>query len=251
MRKRQVTVVRKLLGAVVLVAGACAVVAAADFWETKPFMMWSAEEVQKVLTDSPWSRNVNVVLNTVGRGSGGLGEGEGSRGGGGGGGGAREGGGGGGGGRGGSFPTAAPQLKLTLSWRSARPMKEALVRDQIGLGGTIPAETRDLLSREESLYVFTIMGLPTRYAQAISSMKAESFLRRNNKPPIALMDIGVQQAPASEKSPAFLVVVFGFPRTDAITVEDKDVEFVTKLGQVDIKKKFNLKDMVFHGRLEL
>ena len=72
MRKRQVTVVRKLFGAVVLVAGACAVVAAADFWETKPFMMWSAEEVQKVLTDSPWSRNVNVVLNTVGR-AGGLG----------------------------------------------------------------------------------------------------------------------------------------------------------------------------------
>jgi hypothetical protein len=95
------------------------------------------------------------------------------------------------------------------------------------------------------------MGLPTRYAPSLGSMKAETFLKRNNKPPIALMDMGVQQAPASEKAPGFLVVVFGFPRTDAIKLEDKDVEFVTKLGQVDIKKKFNLKDMVFHGQLEL
>jgi hypothetical protein len=242
---------------VVLVTWACAGVAAADFWETKPFMMWSAEEVQKVLTDSPWSRNVNVVLNTVGR-SGGLGEGEGGGGGGrgGGGGGAAEAGGGGGsrgggGGRGGSFPTPVPQLKITLSWRSALPIKEALVRDQIGIGGTVPAEIQDLLSRQESLYVFTIMGLPTRYAQAINGMKAQSFLKRSNKPTIALMDIAVQQAPASEKSPAFLVVVFGFAKTDPIKVEDKDVEFVTKLGQVDIKKKFNLRDMVFHGQLEL
>jgi hypothetical protein len=221
-------------------------------------MMWSAEEVQKVLTDSPWSRNVNVVLNTVGR-AGGLAEGEGAGGGGrgGGSGGGGDAGGGGGSGRGGGgsrgvgFPTPVPQLKLTLSWRSALPMKEALVRDQVGAGGIIPAETQDVLSRGESLYVVTIMGLPTRYARSLDSMKAETFLKRNNKPPIALKDMGVQQAAASEKSPAFLVVVFGFPRTDAITLEDKDVEFFTKLGQIDIKKKFNLKDMVFHGQLEL
>ena len=243
MRKRQVAVSRKLCGAVALVVWACAAVAAADFWESKPFMTWSVEELQKVLTDSPWSRNVNIVIQTVGR-AGGLGESEG-----GGGGGSR--GGGGGGGRGGGFPTPAPQIKLTLSWRSALPMKQALVRDQIGAGGAVPAEIQDLLSRTESLYVVTITGLPTRYAQTIGAMKTESFLKRSHKPPIALMDIGVQQAPASEKSPAFLVVVFGFPRTDTITLEDKDVEFVTKLGQIDIKKKFTLKDMVFHGQLEL
>ena len=240
--------VRKLPGAVVLVAWASVVVAAADFWESKPFMTWSVEEVQKVLSDSPWSRNVNIVIQTVGRGAP-LGENEGSRGGGsgGGGGGNREGGGGGGaGGRGGggAFPTAPPQLKLTLSWRSALPMKQALVRDQIGPGGAIPAEGQELLSRTESMYVITIMGLPTRYAQTINGMKAGSFLKRNNKPPIALADIAVQQAPASEKAPAFLMVVF-IPRTDAIKLEDKDVEFVTKLGEIDIKKKFNLKDMSF------
>ena len=48
-----------------------------------------------------------------------------------------------------------------------------------------------------------------------------------------------------------LLLVFAFPKTDPITLEDKQVELFTKLGQIEIKKKFNLKLMVFHGKLEL
>ena len=58
--------VRKLLGPVVLCVLASAVVLAADFWETKPFSMWSTEELQKILTDSPWSRNVSVLATRPG-----------------------------------------------------------------------------------------------------------------------------------------------------------------------------------------
>ena len=42
-----------------------------------------------------------------------------------------------------------------------------------------------------------------------------------------------------------------FPRTEAITLEDKNVEFKLALGPMDVKKKFKLKDMVFNGNLEL
>ena len=38
---------------------------------------------------------------------------------------------------------------------------------------------------------------------------------------------------------------------DVITLDDKDVEFVTKLGGVDVKKKFKLADMVFGDQLAL
>ena len=58
-------------------------------------------------------------------------------------------------------------------------------------------------------------------------------------------EVGAQQTGTG------IVVVFAFPKTDAILLEDKDVELVTKLGQYDVKRKFNLKDMVFHGKLEL
>ena len=62
---------------------------------------------------------------------------------------------------------------------------------------------------------------------------------------------GAQVGALANLAAALLVVVFGFPKTDAITVEDKEVEFVTSLGLTDIKKKFNLADMKFHGQLEL
>src|SRR3984957_17074598 len=225
-----------------------ALLVAADFWETKPFTMWSAEEMQKVLTDSPWSRTVNVVVASP-PGGGGLDEGDagGGRGRGGGGAGVE----GDGGGRGGPGPRGPPQFKVVISWRSALPMKQALVRGQIGAGGAVPAETQQLLERPEPMYVVTIVGVPTRYARTIDSMKAETFLKRKNKPPITVADMGSQPAPVSQLTPRSLVVVFVFPKTDAITVEDKEVEFVPSLGLTDIKKKFNLADMNFLGHLEL
>ncbi len=38
---------------------------------------------------------------------------------------------------------------------------------------------------------------------------------------------------------------------EAIVLEDKDVEFVTKLGDTTSKKTFKLEDMVFNDQLEL
>lgn len=45
--------------------------------------------------------------------------------------------------------------------------------------------------------------------------------------------------------------IYGFPKTHAIELEDKEVEFVTKRGPMEIKKKFKLKDMIFKGELAL
>jgi hypothetical protein len=241
-----------IFGAAFSIGGA-AMLSGASVWETKPFMMWSDKELQQVLTDSPWSRAVQVVMNTVGRGGGGAeSEGAGGARGGddadGGGGGGRGGGAGrgGGGGRGGGFPTPAPQVKLLVSWRSALPMKQALIRTVVGPGGTIVPEDQQVLDRDEPAYLVTLAGLPVRYARSVPAMKAETFLKRgSNKVPIVVSDVGAQQTETG------IVVVFAFPKTDAILVEDKDVEFVTKLGQFDVKKKFNLKDMVFRGKLEL
>ena len=46
-------------------------------------------------------------------------------------------------------------------------------------------------------------------------------------------------------------IVFAFPRSAAFTLDDKEVEFSTKLGDVALKYKFRLKDMVYNGKLEL
>jgi hypothetical protein len=44
---------------------------------------------------------------------------------------------------------------------------------------------------------------------------------------------------------------FHFPRSVPYTLDDKEVEFATKLGDLSLKYKFRLKDMVFNGKLEL
>jgi hypothetical protein len=76
-------------------------------------------------------------------------------------------------------------------------------------------------------------------------LKVDSFLKAGHKAPIVPDEAFVQ--PTGNEA----MLVFAFPKTIPITLEDKDVEFVTKLGALEIKKKFNLKDMVFHGQLEM
>ena len=120
-----------------------------------------------------------------------------------------------------------------------------MVRSQARIDGTIPPESQQLLDRTESFYVVSVMGVPARYSRVVQNLKTETFLKRDKKASIAPEETIAQQAGTD------LVLAFGFPRTDAITLQDKDVEFVTKLGQIEIKKKFSLKDMMFHGQLEL
>jgi hypothetical protein len=235
---------RRLIALVVLWTAAASMVAGAGVWETKPFMTWSDREVREVLTDSPWSRSVQVVMYSLGRSGGGI-ESEGGRGGGGEGGDPEGGSGGGSGRRGGGLPAVPPQLRLLISWRSAKPMKQALVRNVLGLGARVSPDDQQILDRDEDLYVVSMSGLPVRFASAVNAMPVETFLRRDGKPPIPVLEVGDQQ---TERE---VIVLFTFPKDDAIRVDDREVEFVTKVGQFEVKKKFSLKDMVVRGKLEL
>jgi hypothetical protein len=53
---------RRILFIFTLVIIASAALAAAEFWEAKPFLQWSDREVEKVLTDSPWTALVAIPL---------------------------------------------------------------------------------------------------------------------------------------------------------------------------------------------
>jgi len=46
-------------------------------------------------------------------------------------------------------------------------------------------------------------------------------------------------------------MMYSFSKEHAIELDDKEVEFTTKRGPMEIKKKFRLKDMVYHGKLAL
>jgi hypothetical protein len=242
---------------------------AADFWQTKPFTNWDQKEAQKLLTDSPWARRVSISLATNPQ-SGGKGGGRGGRGGGPAGdnadpgitGGApgvtpgiaeTAGGGRGGGGFGaGSSDTGVaqvPSLALLVSFRSALPLRQALAKIKYGAEAGTSPEAKKLVEDKQEYYIVGVAGLPV-YVQPHDEddkkrILIQTLLSARGKDPLTAMD--VQFSMDGRNVDAYFI----FPRTTEFTVNDKEVQFDTKVAGLTIKDRFNLKNMVINGKLEM
>jgi hypothetical protein len=220
-----------------------------DFWVKKEYTQWTEDEVKKVMTNSPWAKDVTVSAppGTLGPGqrrpqnsnidveSGAAGgRGRGGRG-------ARSGDEAEGGGAGDVL------LSLNMSWRSALPLRKAIVKSRLGGSTEVPSEAQQMLAKEQDEYVVVVSGVPARIARQIqdSPRLNSSTLKAGKKAPIAPKAVDFQARTQT------VDVFFIFPKTEPITLEDKEVELDLKLGAMEAKRKFNLKDMVYNGKLEL
>jgi hypothetical protein len=242
--------------------------ASSDFWNKKEPAEWSSEEIDKLVTKSPWAKQVNASSTAMSRGygdSGGGGGGVGDPGIGGGGGGYPGGGGGypgggmGGGGRGmGGGRRGGGQMPIsytaTVRWESAKPVQEALKTPlPEGLTGA---------------YVISVSGVPVLQSgrqhsddgdsdttvskglsdEVLDRIKNLTYLEPKGKSP-AQPSVVQKGAIASSGRPTLL---FGFPREVVpLTADDKEVTFTTKLGGIEVKSKFNLKEMMYRNELAL
>ena len=194
-----------------------------------------------MVTNSPWAKRITVVFprapqtalndrNPVAGGIGGVG-------------------GGGRGGRGfggGDGFGPARQSRLVVQWRSALPMRQAIVRGRIGEGGALDSAGRQLLAQRPTGYFIVVAGLPRPFARLDpAALMAGARLERPGKRPI----LPIEAAAEPEGNGA--VILYLFPRGDAITLADEQVEFVTEIAEASIERTFELEDMVFNGRLEL
>jgi hypothetical protein len=229
-------------GTVAALVLAAAAVTAADFWEEKDFTSWSAQQVEKMLSDSPWAKQVTIVVGSLREEGPGGGFDGGAAGLGGGGGGQRS------ADPGGATFQQLRRIPVSVVWSSALPIRQALTRRRVGLDAPIPPDEQRKLSEAEPFYIVAIIGLPTRIAQSgtIDELRDRTALKPGRKERIKPGDVRV--FPAGERS---VGLEFQFPKSAAIALEDKDVEFVTKMGEVDITKKFKLADMMVRGRLAL
>ena len=232
---------RKLIGALGVWLLACGAVVAADFWEDKEFTSWSDREVREMMTDSPWAKQVNIIM-------GGLRAEESSQftGGGfgvGGGGGAVRGGGGDGFG-------GIRRARVNVVWINALPVRQAMVRGLVGRNGSVPPEGQQFLSEQDPFYTIAVLGLPPAFqalGQMANQVLAETMLKPEDRDPIPPIDIGLMR-----EEDQSIRVMFMFPRDNPITLADREVEFITKLGpDTEIKRKFRLRDMQVDGRLLL
>ena len=204
------------------------------FWNAKEPSDWTASEVQQLLNNSPWAKSASISY--YGGQNGPLGSSSrpaGRRG-------ARV----AGGGAGGTAGNTSSQVKwkAIVRWESALPVREALKNAAnqdfganyiLNLIGDLPGVAIGSGSDDEQRSALQILQDTT----ALEHQGDQINLTR------------VEPAPKTALSEAG--TLFYFSRLLALRLGDKQVTFMTKIGPIDVKCKFTLKDMVYRGNLEL
>ena len=156
-------------------------------------------------------------------------------------------------------------MTLTLRWYSALPIKQAFARARFGDQAETATGATELLAPEHSHYILGLSGLPPRMIQVpperlqhlTERLKSETFLKIKGRDPIQVQMIQVRKEQAqlmdatTGQAGAELLMVFNRKAEHPITVKDKNIEFISRLMDRKISKKFKLKNMVFNGNLEL
>ena len=220
--------VMKRLTLLVLALAAAVLLFAADPWKTKKAgEAWDADDLTKLMAKSPWAKETVVSM--------------------------------GGGGMGGPGGGGPPAMKALVRWESAQPMYDASKRER----------AKESLSH----YIVSVTGLriggmmggrgpagkggerkggdeessPEQRRQTmLDRMKENTMLERKGKDPIHPELVQPVQTSSGT------ILVFLFPRSgQPIALEDKEVTFHQKMGPMEVKAKFALKDMVYGDKLEL
>jgi len=215
-----------------------------DFWNKKDPSEWSSQEIEQLTTKSPWAKEISVTAppeygdrrNSGGGGSGGGGPMSGSP---------RIGGpigipGMGGGGMGGQRrqPQGAPMqsFKGTIRWESAKPMLDAM-----------KSKVPDAFANH---YVISVNGVPpsgnsqrSEDDSDLDRLKGVTFLAARGKRDL-------QPGVVQQQTSSYGSVLFGFSKDMLmLSPDDKEVDFATQFGRVNLKAKFNLKEMLYRGEL--
>ncbi len=194
-----------------------------DFWNKKDPGEWTHEEIEKLTTDSPWAKPVKAEIPLLsnqraqrGRYSSGSQS---------------------------NRPTdeqLSPKFQGVIRWASAQPMIDALHTK-------MPAEFADY-------YVISVSGLPIfsgetdtesgKEADTYEALKEITILQIHGK------DVVHPGLIRPDKSGG-ATLLFGFFKRFVELDNEKQVMFSTRVGPMDAKAKFNLKDMMYRGQLAL
>jgi hypothetical protein len=210
-----------------------------EFWNEKPPAEWSEAEIERLTTKSPWAKEVTASFDIAGmqdrRPAGGGGGGKmGGKGGGGGmrgGGGMGPGGGGGGGGKGGMR-----EIKTVVRWESAGPMREALKKK----------------AADDKHYVISVAGLRMPGQQGGDAAERRQAMAARLRESTTLAVKGKEPCAPESVEAAGQKILLRFSRESLpIQASDKEAVFTVRMGPIEVKAKFALKEMTWKGQLAL
>jgi hypothetical protein len=136
-------------------------------------------------------------------------------------------------------------MKALIRWESAKPIREARKK-------SLPADV-------EKFYVLSLTGLPMfggiegRVPNRDDRPQISSGERLANLQKNTLLQVRRKDPMRPERVEEFEEgMLFLFSRDDRpIREESKEIVFQTKMGPLELKAKFVLKEMVYRGQLEL
>ena len=212
--------------------------AAKEFWNQKDPGQWTPEEIEQLLNQSPWAKTANMSVTSVPEGfSPALGGTDGvnrsagitaSR-------------------RGGVKPKG--DTKGAAGGGSSQAAFHAVVRWESALP-IRTAEKNGSLEGISQFYVLLAIGDfpsgdanedPAAREQRQAMLREFTKLERKGDSPIYLDRI----------QPLAAGLRFYFSRLEPITAANKEITFSTKMGPLEMKARFPLKDMLYRGKLEL
>jgi hypothetical protein len=218
-----------------LIAGSYALLGRApgdDFWNTEEPDKWTPEEIQALTSKSPWAKPVTAQINGNSPLSSGVGRG-------------RRGSLGGtttGRGAGANSGEGSPKFTGVVRWASAKPIRLALKLQ-------FPPSLADH-------FVISVSGLPIvsghgtedsangGAADSYDGLKAQTSLQVKGQEAI---QPGVIEPDKNETSTLY----FGFLPQLVQLDGDKTVTFATSMAPLNVKVKFELKQMKFKGELAI
>jgi hypothetical protein len=130
-------------------------------------------------------------------------------------------------------------LEVEVRWESALPVRAAELK----------AQEEDLPEWQGSAYaiaIYDVPGLNVNQKSLPKWLSKEAYLKRDGKKD--LKPAGVNLLP---QEGGLTTIVYLFPRSEEITVEDQRVEFTALFGTLSLAQYFYPAQMQFQGKLEL
>src|SRR5690242_706643 len=138
-----------------------------------------------------------------------------------------------------SGTTGAPEQQpvVRVIWASATPVRLAVLK--LRSNGNPPSEAEiQNAAKERPNYTVAVVGMPPPEPGAdVRALASGAFLSVRGKAPVAATESNYRKIGNSD------VYFFRFPRTSLpLSAQDQQVEFRVKMGRVEIKRKFDLRD---------
>ena len=238
---------RVLLASLVLNIAVALAWAGSDPWKSKPFSQWDEKDIRKILTDSPWSKVIQVPAAwSTGGDSGGVPDPatrNASQ--------ERSPDGGIMGQRGGAAAPAGPQVPqatFVVRWASARTVREAMLRSAVLAGRMKEEDAEKQASLPVEVYQVLIAGQdmkPFQGADEKSLTEKTYLITKKTKQKIAAVSLEFQRGPDGKTVQA---IAFAFPRKttsgeEAIGSDEKNVEFYCSVAGANIRASFDIPKM--------